>query len=107
MKPRIIICETCASPGGATEGAGFAEALRARVEGVAVETVACLNVCGEPMAVALRGEGQDAYLFAGVEARDLEDAVALCRLYRDAAPGIEDAREAGRLRFCLKGRIPA
>ena len=38
---------------------------------------------------------------------DLEDAVALCALYREAAPGIEDARKAGRLRFCLKGRIPA
>ena len=107
MKPRIIICETCASPEGRTEGPEFARALKARVDGVSVETVACLNLCDEPMAMALRGEGQDAYLFAGVQPGDLEDAVALCALYREAAPGIEDARKAGRLRFCLKGRIPA
>ena len=81
----------------ALEGAG--------VEGV--ETVECMNQCDRPVALALRGTGKDVYLFAGVGGGDVVDAVALARLYREAAAGrIADARAAGRLRMCLVGRVP-
>lgn len=102
MADEVIICRTCA------EGAeGFAEALQARVA-AEVRLVDCLNVCDAPVAMALKGAKKDAYLFAGVDtARDLDDAVALVGLFANAAPSIEDARPAGRLRHCLKGRIPA
>ena len=105
MRPRIIICETCAGDDGLCHGSEIAKALRGRVE-VAIETVACLNVCDEPIAVALRDETKDAYVFAGVLPSDTDDLAALCDLYTKAEPTIEDARPAGRLRFCLKGRIP-
>jgi predicted metal-binding protein len=66
-----------------------------------------MNLCEQPMALGLRAEGCDAYLFSGVIADDLDDAAALARLYVDAAQGkITDARPAGRLRHCLVGRIP-
>lgn len=53
------------------------------------------------------GQGKDVYLFAGVGAGDVDDAVALVRLYGEAPGGtITDARAAGRLRECLVGRVP-
>ena len=86
----------------------MAEALRAALPDVAVEEQDCMSVCAEPIALAFRTEGAAAYLFAGVGAGDLHDIVAFTRLWQDAPRGwIEDARPAGRLRFCLKGRIPA
>lgn len=109
MTTRVIICDTCAAPGGVAQGAAFADALRPLVpEGVVVETTACMNQCERPMALALRGEGRDVYLFAGVDpAQDLEDTAALVRLYAEAEGGtITDARPAGRLRHCLTGRVP-
>ena len=77
-------------------------------EGIALEQVDCMNQCDTPVSLALRGEERDVYLFAGVDpARDVEDALALAQLYRDAPGGtITDARPAGRLRFCLTGRVP-
>ena len=100
---RLVMCETCA--GGA--GPGLARAVATGVPGVTVETAACLNLCDRPVAFALTGPGRDAYLFAGAEAGDAPDLVALVGLYVRAAPSIEDARPAGRLRHCLVGRIPA
>lgn len=108
---RAILCACCAGPGKEAEGARFARALAARLAdepGVVVETAACMNLCARPIALALKAEGKPAYLFAGLDpARDLDDAAALCRLYAQAgAEGILDARAAGRLRFCLVGRVP-
>lgn len=100
---RLVICKACA--GG--DGAVLARAVKGRVPGIRVETAACLNVCDKPVALALTGSGRDSYLFAGVEAKDAGDLEALMRLYVEAAPGIADARPAGRLRLCLLGRIPA
>ncbi|SFM05810.1 DUF1636 family protein [Shimia aestuarii] len=105
----VYICDTCAAPGEAPEGAGFAADLRmaAPVE-VEVRTTSCLNMCDAPLALALRGSGKVAYLFSGVRpAEDVADTLALLKLYRDAPDGvIQDARPAGRLRFCLQGRVP-
>ena len=105
---RVIICETCAAQGKTPLGAEFARRLLDLVpDGVAVETTACMNLCEQPMALALRAEGCEAYLFSGVTADDLRDAAALARLYAEAPDGvIADARPAGRLRHCLVGRIP-
>ncbi len=97
---RVIVCRTCAG------GADLAALLRGRV-GVAVEEADCLNVCERPASLALRGPGRDVYLFAGVRPADAADAAALVRLWQDAEGGrIEDARPAGRLRYCLLGRVP-
>ncbi len=98
---RVIVCGTCEG------GAELAEALAKRLDGAAVETAACLNICDRPVSLALRGPGRDVYLFAGVAGGDLDDTVALVRLWQKAEGGtITDARDAGRLRFCLVGRVP-
>ncbi|WP_204112868.1 DUF1636 family protein [Shimia biformata] len=113
MTDTVIICETCRTPSGDAQGLGFAKALRAALDAqgrrdIAVETVACLNICDEPVSLALRGDGKETYLFAGVDpSADLDDAVALAGLFAEADSGvITDARAAGRLRFCLRGRVP-
>ena len=109
MADLVFVCDTCGAPESAAEGPGFAEALRAGApDGIEVRTVSCLNMCDEPLALALRAPGKVAYLFAGLRpSEDLADTLALLRLYRDAPGGvIEDARPAGRLRFCLRGRVP-
>ena len=105
---RVIVCETCAAQGETPIGAEFAGRLKDLVpDNVDVETTACMNLCEQPMALALRAEGCDAYLFSGIGADDIEDASALARLYSEAPGGvIADARPAGRLRHCLVGRIP-
>ena len=69
----------------------------------------CMGACAEPVSLALQGEGRASYLFSGVSPlEDVADILATCREYL-AAPGgwIVDARPCGRLRLCLKGRIPA
>lgn len=108
-KHRVIVCTTCAAPGEEPRGASLADAVRARLgDGFVVEPHACLSMCAEPQAVAFRAPGKAAYLFAGLEEADTDDIAAFARLWADAPDGwIEDARAAGRLRFCLKGRIPA
>lgn len=107
---RIIICSTCtAGQGKEAPGPALADALATRL-GPEFEIVehACLSVCAEPVAVAFRAPGKAAYLFAGLGPADAADAVAFARLWAETPDGwIEDARPAGRLRFCLKGRIPA
>ena len=105
----VYVCDTCAAPGDAPEGERFAAGLRAAAPtGVEVRTTSCLNMCDAPLALALRAPGKVAYLFSGVRpGEDVQDTLALLKLYRDAPDGvIEDARPAGRLRFCLQGRVP-
>ena len=65
--------------------------------------------CAEPIALSLQGAGRATYLFSGVRpAEDMADIEATLRLYLDSPAGwIEDARGCGRLRFCLRGRVPA
>jgi predicted metal-binding protein len=55
------------------------------------------------------GQGKAAYLFAGVEPEtQAEEVLAFMGLYAAAPEGeVVDARAAGRLRLCLRGRIPA
>ena len=65
-------------------------------------------VCGEPLALSLQSPHKMSYLFSDVRAEsDLPDVMELLRLYlASGSGGIDDARSIGRLRFCLKGRLP-
>lgn len=102
MTKRVTICETCAGPAGA-----LAAALKG-LEGWDVVMHPCLSVCDEPVAMAVQGDGAATYVFAGVTDADADDVRAFVRLFEDAEKGwIADARPAGRLRFCLKTRVPA
>ncbi len=114
MHHRVTVCETCAAVGETPQGQDFAREIRAllaraEMTGFTVETVACLNACADPTALSFRAAGKWAYLFSNVDpTRDGADVVAFARLYRDSTDGeITDARACGRLRHCLRGRIPA
>ena len=78
-------------------------------DAVQVETCDCLGACDAPAVLALQGAGRAAYVFVGVSLpADAADVAATCRLYRDSPGGwIVDARPCGRLRLCLRTRVPA
>ena len=114
---RIILCRTCApltpdEPSRPDMAARLAEMLRAADPDTAgAFTIAfadCMGACSAPIALAFQGEGRASYLFENVSPdRDAGDIMAFCRLYLDAPAGwIEDARPLGRLRHCLRARIP-
>ncbi len=106
----VFICETCCLKDGQMPGVQFAAQLRDHLvsDDAEVRLTACMNMCDEPMSLSLRANGKTTYLFAGVEATDVADAAALVRLYIAAHDGeITDARDAGRLRMCLRGKVPA
>ena len=67
-----------------------------------------MGACAEPLALAFQADGKASYLFSNVDpVADLEDVLAFARLFGASDDGwIEDARPAGRLRFCLRARIP-
>ena len=103
MTKRLVICETCDGP-----GAVLAETLRPQVPGWEVVLHECLSACAEPVSLAVQATGKATYVFAGLGMQDLRDVVAFVGLYEAAPDGwIDDARPAGRLRFCLKTRVPA
>ena len=70
---------------------------------------ACFSSCAEPTALALQGQGRASYVFSGVDVvADADDIAATCLTYLSSPKGwIEDARPCGRLRMCLRARIPA
>jgi len=114
MHHRVTVCETCAAAGETPRGHAFAQELQALFTSAElaefdVETVACLNACAEPTALSFRANGKWAYLFSNVDPTQYgADVLAFARLYLDSADGeITDARACGRLRHCLRGRIPA
>lgn len=107
----LRLCHGC-------EGAAFAEGRRAVVaalaaaglaEQVTVARAACLGNCAEPRSLALQGPGRASYVFSGLDLQqDAGDIAATCAAYLQAPMGwIEDARPCGRLRLCLRARIPA
>ena len=102
MSKRVTICETCAGPGVA-----LATAI-GELDGWDVVMHPCLSLCDEPVAMAVQGTDAATYVFAGLTDADAADVRAFTALYDAAQAGwIEDARPAGRLRFCLKTRVPA
>jgi len=99
MTCEVIVCEGCG-------GAALADALE-RALTICVRRTPCMNVCDDPTTVAFKGAGKATYLFAGLTPDDVADVQAFVTLYTDTPDGwIEDARPIGRMRLCLKGRIP-
>mgnify|MGYP002621633415 CR=1 FL=1 len=65
-------------------------------------------LAGRPVLMALQAPGRGAYLFHDLSPADAGDVAATIRAYLAAPDGwIMDARPCGRLRHCLKLRIPA
>ena len=111
---RIVVCRTCRTEkpeGGGDVLAALTGALReAGLDGALdVAATDCMGACEEPVSVAFQGDGRATFLFSGVSLpEDIPDIVATSRVYLDAKDGwIEDARPCGRLRFCLRARVPA
>jgi predicted metal-binding protein len=106
---RITLCAGCRPGEGEALAARLRQALAA--EGLATEVALtdCMNICANPVSVAVRAEGKAAYLFAGVDpAGQVAELTAFARLYAAAETGvIDDARPCGDLRFRLVGRLPA
>ena len=109
MAQRIVVCTSCEGTDGAAFAARLRDGLVARGLALDVQEHDCLSNCGKPQSLAFAGDGKATYLFGEIDPRrDLDDALAFAAMY-DASPDgwIEDARGAGRLRFCLIGRVPA
>lgn len=87
----------------------FAQSNIPAIQDFNITTHECLSACADPIALSFRANGKAAYLFAGIDAhQDANDILEFAKLYVASSDGwIEDARPAGRLRHCLRGRIPA
>ena len=108
----LLLCSTCTGTGTHdVNKAAIANALeRQGLSGhVQVRDVACMGACEKPVSVGLQGAGRASYVFAGVEPQgDADDIAQTCRTYLDSPEGwIDDARPCGRLRLCLRARLPA
>ncbi|EEE38219.1 hypothetical protein RKLH11_2060 [Rhodobacteraceae bacterium KLH11] len=109
---RLSICSSCAGERDrdaelrALQRALDQAGLNARVQ---LDQHACFSSCETPVAIALQGQGLASYIFAGVDViTDAEDIAATCQTYLKSHAGwIEDARPCGRLRMCLRARVPA
>ena len=105
---RIVVCSTCK---GASES--DLDVLRRFLNEsgltIAVAQTECMGACEQPVSLAFQGDGRATYLFAGLNfPDDIDDIFATAKTYLAADKGwIEDARPCGRLRFCLRARIPA
>lgn len=98
---------TLTLPPGARADA-LADALSGLGPGVALRRAALHARDARPVVMALQAPGRGAYLFHDLCAKDAADMAATIRAYLAAPDGwIVDARPCGRLRFCLKLRIPA
>ncbi len=115
---RLIFCTTCGGQSDETDecsagrafGADVEQALKSAglSEEFSVGYVACMGACVEPVSMAVQGKGRATYLFAGLNpVVDVADVIATCQTYLNAPDGwIEDARPCGRLRHCLRARVP-
>ena len=107
----LRICTTCEGDhfvGGkrAIETALGERGLR---ENVKIKRVACLGACETPRALAMQADGRASYVFSDLDlAKNADDIAATCETYLTVPKGwIEDAHACGRLRYCLRARIPA
>ncbi len=109
---RLMICSSCA---GARDRDAEWLAVRTALTRAGLEDHvqlgehACFSSCDEPAVLALQGEGMASYVFSGIDVQaDADDIAATCQTYLNSPMGwIEDARPCGRLRLCLRARIPA
>lgn len=114
MDAKLLICRECGSASDRRAGKP-GDLIRASIESsslsqqIGIEETGCMNVCDNPVTVALQGNGRATCIFAGVDAaEDIESIIATCRLYLDSPKGwIKDARGCGDLRFKLVARVPA
>ncbi len=109
---RVLICSSCADARDLpAERQAVLDALRATGLDRQVEIAehACFSGCNEPTVVAMQGESLASYVFSGIDpVADADDIAATCRTILNSPNGwIEDARPCGRLRLCLRARIPA
>ncbi len=106
---RIVVCSTCEGVDGKQFAAGLRTAVAERAMNFEVQVRDCMSNCARPLSVAFTAPGKATYLFGDIDPEtDLADMLAFARLYSDTQDGwIDDARPAGRLRFCLIGRVPA
>jgi len=108
MMHRIVVCSSCEGVDGLAFAAALRAAIAARGMAFEVQDHACMSNCGRPLSLAFSAPGKATYLFGDVRPdEDLDDTLCFAELYADTPDGwIEDARPAGRLRFCLIGRVP-
>lgn len=112
---RLIICATCSADFDATEPEAvvelFAKSFKNSdiADDFTIVSTQCLGACETPRAIAIQGRRKATYVFSGISLEsDIEDIIATCKLYLTAPDGlIVDARPCGRLRDCLRARIPA
>ena len=100
-KLTLHICGEC-------KGAELSALVGVLPETVEVRKSPCLDACDKPVALTFQGAGA-AYVFHGVKlTEDAADIAATARAYLESPDGwIEDARPCGRLRFCLRARLPS
>ena len=112
---RILICNTCARAQDAGPLADEIDELRNALISAGFATqfevaeVGCFGGCSDPSGIGFQGQDRASYVFSGTDiTSDLKDVLAFCEAYLAAKEGwIEDARPLGRLRHCLRARIPA
>ena len=107
---KLLLCATFSTANYNRDQRAVIAALGAAdLAGIEVASVECLGGCEEPASVGLQGQEMATYVFSGVDvATDVDDIVETCRAYMDAPKGwIENATSCGRLRFCLRARVPA
>ncbi|WP_240336732.1 DUF1636 family protein [Tropicibacter sp. Alg240-R139] len=108
----LRLCITCSGDRDrAAERGAIAQALQEAglQDRVVLSDHECFSACAQPVTISLQGEGMASYVFAGLSlVEDAGDVAATCQTYLNCRGGwIEDARSCGRLRLCLRARIPA
>lgn len=107
----LRLCSTCKDP-SADNGFEQLEAAIADAglpQPVELAPHACMNGCSAPVTMAVQGQGRATCFFTGIDVKaDRADIISTLRAYIRSPRGwIEDARDCGRLRYCLVGRVPA
>lgn len=105
----LHLCATCDADGFANARDVLQTTLDAAGLHTDVLAQPCMNACAEPVSLALQSQGRATYFFTGLDpVADRADIVATVAAYLESPGGwIDDAMACGRLRHCLKGRVPA
>jgi len=107
----LLLCATCDGADRDGDRSAISKALNGQGLGARVRLalVDCMGACKHPVSLGLQGEGRASYVFAGVRPQqDADDIAGTCQTYLNAPGGwIEDAHPCGRLRDCLRARLPA
>lgn len=105
----LRLCETCENGATDTQRAALQDALEAAGVTARVRLHPCLGACDAPVSLSLQAPAAATYVFSGIDpSADIPAIVATVGAYLDAPGGwIDDAHACGRLRFCLRSRVPA